>query len=142
MSTRRMKWEMVDKVLLLVHGDGLAGDAEWKAFLDDYEKYSPLLQGVLLFLPTTGPSSAQRRRLTEIHARHPTPVAALTGSHLARGAVTALCWLGVVVKAFDFGHEDAALTHLALPPRTRELVLKQLTNFRRDLADSDRGMTA
>jgi hypothetical protein len=141
MSARRMKWEIVDKVLLLVHGDGIANDAEWSAFLDEYDKHASLLHSLVLFLPTTGPDSAQRRRLSDIHLRRPTPIAVLSSSQLARGAVTALSWLGVAVKAFEADHVDAALTHLALSPRTRDLVLKQLATLRRDLADADRGMT-
>ena len=142
MSARRMKWELVDKVLVLVQGEGVASDVEWNAFLDDYDKQSTLLQSMLWHLPSIGPSSAQRRRLSEIHARHPLAIAVLTNSQLARGAVTALSWLGVTVKTFDPAQEEAALTHLGLSPRTRELLLKQLASLRRELTGTDRGMTA
>lgn len=72
-----------------------------------------------------GPNAAQRKLLAARLGDHKYPTAVVTDSFLARGAVTALGWLGHSIRAFPSSEVLLALEYLpVLEPRRRDVLLR------------------
>lgn len=72
----------------------------------------------------TCPTPRQRAQIEERAGKVQTAV--LTDSLVARGAVTALRWFGIDVRAFAPGQQDQALAYISVPERDIELVKRSL----------------
>jgi hypothetical protein len=106
---------------ILVLGDKNPTDGEWSEYLDFLRKH--LVPGVepRLIVKTNGgsPSPAQRKLLNEVTKDYAksAKIAVLTGSTIARGAVTALSWFTPGYAAFnpaDIDVYDKALDFLGM----------------------------
>lgn len=112
-----MAFEMFPDVAIVVHGAEPPTDAEWDAYLDAYLRDSMGPRPVFVVTSGGGPNSRQRARMNErLPKARQARAAVLTESHVARGIITALQWVGAL-NLKGFAPEDAvsALRYLELP---------------------------
>jgi hypothetical protein len=79
-----------------------------------------------------GPSTLQRRQLGDVVPAR-TQVSIVVQNPIERGIATAFMWLVRGTKVFAPGELPAALDHLALTPRERELVAAALERLRAEV---------
>jgi hypothetical protein len=125
MTTKGIKFEVAENVLLVIHSANDPDPREWDEFLDFYARVIGQIQGVLVYSPGPGPGSTQRRRIAEINQVRAAPIAVVTPSRLARGIVAALSWFGVPIKAFDVDAFARALDFLKVTGPSRVAITKR-----------------
>lgn len=81
---------------------------------------------ILIYSKGGAPSAAQRKDMNEVVKGHEIPVAVLTSSKVARGAVTALSWFNSNMKAFAPEAERDAFHYLQIPPEQHDLFSLEL----------------
>ena len=134
-------WAVVsDRVLISLTQSGPISDARWKQFLDDFRS-----SGVQYVLGTSVGSvdvnSVQRKSVAELLKGK--RIAVVTDHRIARGIVTALGWLGLDIKSFDWPSLIAA-TDRDIASTARQAigflrVLRVVASRRGDLLDRRRG---
>lgn len=114
-------WAVIsDRVLISLTQSGPISDARWKQFLDDFRS-----SGVQYVLGTSVGSvdvnSVQRKSVAELLKGK--RIAVVTDHRIARGIVTALGWLGLDIKSFDWPSLTQAVDYLGIEGlATKEIV--------------------
>lgn len=106
-------WAFIgDRVLISLTQAGSISEARWKQFLDDFRA-----SGVTHVLGTSVGSvdvnSVQRKSVSELLKGK--RIAVVTDHRIARGIVTALGWLGLDIKSFDWPSLSTAVDYLGVP---------------------------
>jgi hypothetical protein len=105
-------WVVVGDMVISVTQEGIVPDHVWVPFVADLG--APTTKRVLgLAIGSITIVSKQRR--TAAQAMHDKRVAAVVGSSVARGVATALGWLGLKLRAFDWDSVEGALEYLDPP---------------------------
>lgn len=102
---------MSNRVLISLTQAGPIPEARWKQFLDDFRA-----SGVQYVLGTSVGSvdvnSVQRKSVSELLKGK--RIAVVTDHRIARGIVTALGWLGLDIKSFDWPSLTVAVDYLGI----------------------------
>jgi hypothetical protein len=103
---------------------------EWEEYLRYVRERVPAVLGTLVMTAGGTPNSGQRKALAGVVGERRPPVAIITDSPIARGAITAFGWLGLTrMKPFAPTSIQDALDYLGVEPAKRHLVLAQLTRL-------------
>jgi hypothetical protein len=107
-------WVILDDVVVTITRPGESEDSVWKDFAKDVEtkKVTKCLGGAL---PSASLTSVQRKIVADALKKNAVRVAAVTDDRLVRGVITAVSWLGVDIKAFDWSQVRDAATYLGIP---------------------------
>ncbi|HEU4406272.1 MAG TPA: hypothetical protein VFS43_13490 [Polyangiaceae bacterium] len=103
---------LVDGVWLTVHGARPPTDAEWQRHVDELLDAGERVRAILILTEGPGPDARQRATLKALPELLCLPRAVVTGSALARGAATAVHWLGGEVRSFAPDELGDALAYL------------------------------
>lgn len=119
--TRTMHWTVVPNVVhIVVHKPSDPGDQEWDEYLESVGSVAKEVKGLLVYSPTSGPTTTQRARGTALFESIGfTPkIAVLTQSKMTARIVTALGWVfGKNIKAFSATMFNEATSSLGLDDR-------------------------
>jgi hypothetical protein len=135
-----MACTVVGDVFLEVHDRHAPSDEEWQASLDVLGRRMPQIRCGLIVSDGGAPNAPQRQgmaRLVEGLGRSHLPRAVVSASSLARGAVTALRWMGQEVQAFTPEDLAQALDHLEVPVEARARIMSEIGRLRLKLAVSN-----
>jgi hypothetical protein len=123
-TSESMVFERAGGTMVVAHGPDNPGEAVWASFVATMKELRSEVGRVLVFSAGGSPNAKQRAHLRQqvgtIHA------AILTDSIVARGAVTALSWLGLSIAAFAPPQVTGAMDYIGVPPDERELVRRTL----------------
>lgn len=112
---RHMRTEIVDGVLLVVHGHEPPTDEEWEAYLGQVKLVVATGRPRAIAVTEGGaPSLSQRTQLNRILRGTRAVGAVVSESSLVRGIVTALSWFNRGVRSFSPDALDDACAHLGL----------------------------
>jgi hypothetical protein len=131
-------------------------DATWREYLDvstNEVKTNGPYAGMLVWAATHGPTTRQRRIMTEeygeaLHLHQQRRLAIITGSPIVRGIMTAMSWAAkrTKMRAFAPSHAEGALEWLAediaFDRDEAHRVLTQLRDEQQDKASSKRRVRA
>jgi hypothetical protein len=92
--------------------EGAISDDVWAPFVADLSAHSTKR---VLGLAVGSITLSARQRRTAAQAMHDKRVAAVVGNSVARGVATALGWMGLKLRAFDWDNLDGALEYLEPP---------------------------
>jgi hypothetical protein len=129
-----MRWAIVDRIAILVHGSGTPSNDEWQAWLREYQQRKAEFQGLLIYSLGGGPSSAQRTELREVveTLEHVPQTVIVTSSAIVRGIVTALTWFISQrnrAKLFAPAKLEDAFAALGLTEAERRRAYKRILNL-------------
>ncbi len=114
-QTAHMKTEIVDGVLLVVHGHEPPSDDEWEAYLAQVKLVVATGRPRAMAVTEGGaPSLSQRTQLNRILRGTRAIGAVVSDSGFVRGIVTALSWFNRGVRSFSPEDFEAACAHLEL----------------------------
>ncbi len=105
------KCELVGDLLVSFATAGPISDQDWTTFID-FVKMPAVVKYLGASVGATEASSVQRKEAAALFKARRIPVAVVTDAGLVRGIVTAVSWLGVDIKAFDWPDLAKALEHL------------------------------
>jgi hypothetical protein len=115
-SNASTSWDYFDSLVFVAHRAMRPSEADFAEFQGDVNAHAGLT-GIVVIANNSPPSPGQRAQIQqwfeECHARG----AVMTDSVLARGAVTALSWFGVPIRAFARSQVDAALEFVGVAPQ-------------------------
>ncbi|HLT38655.1 MAG TPA: hypothetical protein VK034_20345, partial [Enhygromyxa sp.] len=108
-------WVVVGDMVISATQEGFVPEHVWIPFVADLS--APTTKRVLgLAIGSITIHSKQRRSAAQ--AMHDKRVAAVVGSSVARGIATALGWMGLKLRAFDWDNLEGALSYLEPPNLT------------------------
>jgi hypothetical protein len=139
-----MSFRFVEHILVEVHLAADPSDAEWDAFLDtgnDWMKGGEL-HGCLVLTEGGSPNAKQRKKMVDIPGVTEKPVAVVTHSLVARGAVTALSWLGHKIRSFAPDELDDAMSYATVSQAVRPKITETIASMKFELAGSSLADTA
>lgn len=114
-QTGHMKTEIVDGVLLVVHGHEPPTDDEWETYLGQVKLVVATGRPRAMAVTEGGaPSLSQRTQLNRILRGTRALGAVVSDSSFVRGIVTALSWFNHGVRSFSPDHFEVACAHLEL----------------------------
>lgn len=121
--------------MLEVHPDCPPDDGDWHAFLLWLEGLDMRnLRGGLTLAEGPGPNAGQRKNLIAVRGVAEAKTAVLTTSIVARGAITALNWLGYKrIIGLDYANLSGGFDYLAVPAAEREPLIKRLVELKCEL---------
>ncbi|MET0287295.1 MAG: hypothetical protein ABW352_22610 [Polyangiales bacterium] len=128
-----MMQECLHGVLLEVHNQFPPSDEEWERLLALVSASLEKAASCLVFSRGPGPSATQRKRLAAMLTGRKYPTAVLTDSIVARGAVTALSWVGHSIRAFATNDVLRAMDMLPVSVAHRRDVLVRLVQMMHEL---------
>jgi hypothetical protein len=111
-------------VLLIAHAPRAPTDAEWSEFMDSLEARDPT--GVVVIPNGVRPAPRQRAQIQERMRPLGAITAVLTDSVVSRGAVTALSWFRMKIRAFPTADPRPALVYAGVPEADVPQVLRAL----------------
>jgi hypothetical protein len=107
-------WVILDDLVVTITRPGNSDDSVWKDFAKDVEtkKVTRCLGGAIGNAALT---SVQRKIVADALKKNHVKVAAISEDRLVRGVITAVSWLGVDIKAFDWSQVREAAIYLDVP---------------------------
>jgi hypothetical protein len=130
---KTMAVKVVDRLFIVVYGAAAPSDEEWGAYLRLVERHGVEQTLQLVFTDGGEPTTAQRRRLSELLAGCTVPVAVLSGSPRVRVTVTALSWFNRRIKAFPPSGLRDALAYLEVPASREGLIEREVSILKREI---------
>jgi hypothetical protein len=129
---------------VVMHESSPPSDEEWGALVATVREFAPTRRlRAITFTDGAAPTSKQRAAAADALAGYPMPIAVVTDSMLARGAVTAFRWLGnPEIRAFGADQLNAALDYLGVEFEQRPLVYSAQFELREELVASAWGRMA
>lgn len=116
-----MNWRRMGRLVTTVHTAKVPSDEDWAEYMAGVDAYLPLeAQRILVLSAGGGPTSAQRKLMTDALDGAKVPVAILTSSWTMRGAATAVSWFNPSLQVFGPSALDAAFEHLELTSWERD----------------------
>jgi hypothetical protein len=134
-----MAFDVTANVVLEVHPDCLPDEADWDAFIAWLPQQDvPRRLGGIVMAEGPGPNAGQRKKLLAVPGMDKGRSVVLTTSVLARGAITALNWLGYKgLVGRDYADLRGCFDHLGVPQQDRSLILKRLIELKCELLGLD-----
>jgi hypothetical protein len=125
-----VSWVFADKLMITFSGEGTVTDIR----LDELVKEA--LANKIEFVLGTGigrgsMSSTQRKKSAEVF-RGLTRIATVYDDRLTRGIVTALGWLGLNIRSYDWTDLTAAIDYLNVPGLDKEDISRFALRLRDD----------
>jgi len=131
---RHMRTEIVDGVLLVVHGHEPPSDEEWEEYLGQVKLVVATGRPRAIAVTEGGaPSFSQRSQLNRILRGTRAVGAVVSDSGLVRGIVTALSWFNHGVRSFSPDEFEAACAHLGVAAGQLEKLRGRLDALREAL---------
>jgi hypothetical protein len=100
--------------MLVLHTARAPSEAEWSAWLAALSRMPKQKLKILVFTDGGGPTVMQRGAFLDLLGEAKPPMAYVSNSPAAKGAVTALSWFNNKVKLFAPKQLDDAYAHLGL----------------------------
>jgi hypothetical protein len=119
-----------DSTFLLAHARQTATTEDWDAFTSALDASLGQVKRLLVFTAGASIDARQREQVEGILKRGKLRVSVLTTSRLVRGAVTALSWFNIPIKAFVPSDVNRALDHIRVPDNERPSVLTKLDEIK------------
>lgn len=125
-----VSWVFADRLMITFSGDGTVTDARLDELVRD------ALAHKIEFVLGTGigrgtMSSTQRKKSAEVF-RGLTRIATVYDDRLTRGIVTALGWLGLNIRSFDWSDLQGALDYLNAPGLDKQEISRFVIRLRDD----------
>jgi hypothetical protein len=137
-DTRTMRYQLVDDVCLLVHGEEPPTNADWGEYLGFLQTQVSLVPSPRFLLVTDGvaPTPTQRARLNALVGKlgRPVPTAVITHSRLARGVVAILRLFNSAIRAFAPNELSSAMEYLEIDPARRTDLLDRIVQMRIEIS--------
>ncbi len=111
---------VLDRVALCLHSERDPTDAEWDAMVEKLERERRSFDTVVAVTLGGTPSARQRKIIRDVLQNVRTVV--VTDSSMARGAVTALSWIGVSIEAAPLTELRAVFEKLGPPEVVQRLL--------------------
>ncbi len=129
MSRDVHEWIILDDLVVTITRAGDSDDSVWREFAKDLEtkKVTKCLGGALSNASLT---SVQRKIVAEAMKKNNVKVAAVSDDRLVRGVITAVSWLGVDIKAFDWSQVREAALYLSVPEVKIERAVEALLRLK------------
>jgi hypothetical protein len=124
----RMVQEHVASTMVVVHEREDPTSEEWDAYIAACRQLGRRIKRVLVLTAGGSLNARQRKEVEALFGK--VPIAVLTDSIVARGAVTALSWFNVPIAAFPPSQVERALDHLQVPAVERAEVVAVLNRAR------------
>ena len=132
--TATLRYAVLDGIMLEIHDQRAPSDADWDAMLDHFDAHTDEALGAIVLSDGPGPNAAQRKRLAERLRGRRIQTVVITDSLVARGAVTALRWVGHAIQAFASSDLERAIASFSFLPEQRRRVLLRMVELRYELA--------
>ena len=133
-TTRSMAYDAFDGVILEVHPDCPPDEREWDGFVAWLCARDLSRVRGLTFAEGPGPNAGQRKKLMTVPGVDVGLSVVLTTSLVARGAITALNWLGYKnLKGFDYKNLVAAMDYLDIPPERHHPIAQRVLELKCEL---------
>jgi hypothetical protein len=127
-----MLHEVLNGVLVCVHGPTVPSDGEWHAYLD--AGVSGVRVALVIAGDSPGPNPRQRALIAKVPNLAGIPTAVVTTSRAARCVVTALSWFGKDIRAFTPSELDDAVAYLGLSVDHRVAALQAVRRMQLTLS--------
>ena len=124
-STSTLVWTYVANTVLLAHRRGPQLDTHFDLFHSDVNAH-PGLTGIIVLAHDSPPPAKQRAAIQLWFRQTKARGAVLTDSLFARGAVTALSWIGATIAAFPRSNLEAAVDFVQVPTEHHMQALRVL----------------
>jgi len=116
-------WVVAGDLVISATQEGLVPNDVWVDFVADLSASSTKR---VLGLAVGSISIISRQRRSAAQAMHDKRVAAVVGSSVARGVATALGWMGLKLRAFDWDNVVGAFSYLELSPEQGVELVEEL----------------
>jgi hypothetical protein len=133
-TARSMAYDLCEGLLLEVHPDCPPDEREWDEFVQWLHARD--ISGIrgLVFAEGPGPNAGQRRKLMSVKGMKDAKSIVLTTSVIARGAITALNWLGYRnIRGFDYKNLIGALEQLEVAPARHRVIAQRVVELKCDM---------
>jgi len=125
------KWEIVDDLLIAFGTSGPISDRDWDGFFKQLQ--NPQVKRHLgATIGAIETNSVQRKAASNVLKVRKIPVVVVTSASIVRGIVTAVSWLGVDIKAFDWPDLQKGMDSLGVTgsqqDRAVEILLRMKAN--------------
>lgn len=121
-----------ERTIFVYQQEAIPSQQDWEDSMMVFQQHQGRTTGVLVFTEGGAPNPSQRKQFAERYDKASAiPIAVVSDSALARGAITAFRWLGLVaMEAFAPGDLDKALEHSKAEPAARARIRAELTRLR------------
>jgi hypothetical protein len=128
------KHSLIDGIWLTVHGSRPPTDAEWQSHVNEMLGSIDRVRAVLILTEGPSPDARQRAILGAMPELLALPRAVVTGSAMARGAATAVQWLGGEIRSFEPDELDDALGYLVAGAATGDELKRRASQLKAELS--------
>lgn len=124
-------------LVIVMHAQASPSAEDWSEMVRTMGRLAPSgRMRTLVFTDGASPNSAQRAELADALHDIAVPIAVVTDSIIARGAVTAFRWLGQRrMRSFSTDEQRAALEHLGVPYNARPRIYELVWALRQELVE-------
>ncbi|MCA9653341.1 MAG: hypothetical protein H6712_34535 [Myxococcales bacterium] len=128
-----MSWAFIGDLLIVFNSPGELTDKRLGELIRAVSEYPVKLKyGIGANIGRGQMTSVQRKRSSEVFSG--VRLVSIVDDRITRGIVTALGWLGMNIKGFDWDHAKDAIEYLGIPGSDPDALLKVVEELR------DRGM--
>ncbi len=120
-------WVFIGPLVISFNQPGQLDPARWEQFVEEI-KQRPITHCLGTGIGAIEVNSVQRRQAAS--ALRDKKVAVVSDHVVSRGIVTALGWLGLDIKSFDWSHVEDAATFLDVPTLTNEQIVNAALDLR------------
>ena len=133
---RSTAWSYIDSTVCVAHWPRSNVRDTFGEFFDDLAEH-PSVDRMIVLAYDAAPTAQQRAVIQRWFQQTSAPCAVLTNSLLARGAVTALAWFGITIRAFPRDEHNAALEFVGVPRRSWPASVDTLQRLDREMLDQE-----
>lgn len=123
------KTEVVDDLLTCFGTAGPISDRDWTDFLTQLKKPA-ITRYIGTSIGATEANSVQRKAAAEVFKSRKIPVVVVTDANIVRGIVTAVSWLGVNIKAFDWPDLRKGLDYLGVTGSQQDRAVESIMRLK------------
>ena len=123
MKMARLKWQVVDDLVISFATEGKLQDDEWNQLVQTM-KAKAVTRYLNMSVGSVEVNSLQRKAMIDVLNAKKIAVVVVTDDSIVRGLVTAANWLGVNVKAFPWRETDKAISALGFSELAARKILQ------------------
>ena len=128
MRSETIAFEVVDRMMLLVHSLQKPSEEDWDKYLSYVIEHKEDIDHILVMAKGPGPDPLQRERLVESYLKtFQGSTAIVTTSKMLRGIVTLLGWFNRRVKPFKT--IEQAFAYLQIPSAQAQKIQQKIAEF-------------